>query len=102
MPNQESLAEIETGELIQAVDDARAALDLFKLPAALRTLVDTRLADLKAKDAATLTTAGGRAGAQVNLRTALDTLKALLRNGYNFMGGIPSYTTATCSTLSRP
>ena len=91
MPTQASLAEIETGELIQSVDDGRAANDPFKVPAALRTLVDARLTDLKTKDAATLTSAGGRAGAQVNLRTALDTLKALLRDGYNFIAGLPGY-----------
>ena len=91
MPNQATLAEIEIAELIQSVDDGRAPADPFKLPAMLRTSLDTRLADLKAKDAATLTTEGGRAGAQVALRTALDTLKDLLRDGFNFVAGLPSY-----------
>ena len=91
MPNQATLAEIEIAELIQSVDDGRAPADPFKLLPTLRTLLDTRLADLKAKDAATLTTEGGRAGAQVALRTALDTLKDLLRDGFNFVAGLPSY-----------
>jgi hypothetical protein len=91
MPNQETLAEIEIAELIQSVDDGRAANDPFKLQAGLRTLLDTRLTDLKAKDAATLTTEGGRAGAQINVRTALDTLNTLLHDGYNFIKGLPSY-----------
>ena len=47
MPNQTSLEQIEIGELTQAVDDARLAADPFKLSAGLRTLLDTRLADLK-------------------------------------------------------
>ncbi len=92
MPNQETLAEVEVAELIQSVDDGRAVNDPFKLPAGLRTLLDTRLTDLKAKDAATLTTEGGRAGAQINVRTALDTLNGLLHDGYNFVKGLPSYT----------
>lgn len=69
MPNQATLAEIEIAELTQTVDDGRAPTDAFKLLPSLRTLLDTRLADLKTKDAATLTTEGGRAGAQVALRT---------------------------------
>lgn len=59
MPNEASLAEIETAELILAVDDGRVSTDTFKLPAYLRTLVVTRLADLRTKDSATLITEGG-------------------------------------------
>lgn len=91
MSNRATLTEIEHAELIQSVDDGRAPADPFKLLPTLRTLLDTRLADLKVKDAATLTTEGGRAGAQVALRTALDTLKDLLRDGFNFVAGLPSY-----------
>ena len=50
MPNQQSLEQVELAELTQTVDDGRVAADPFKLSAALRTLLDTRLADLKAKD----------------------------------------------------
>ncbi|MEN9576845.1 MAG: hypothetical protein RL514_4700 [Verrucomicrobiota bacterium] len=91
MPNEASLAEIETAELILDVDDGRVPTDTFKLPTYLRTLVVTRLADLRTKDAATLITEGGRAGAQINVRTALDTLNVLLHDGYNFIKGIGSY-----------
>ncbi len=92
MPNEASLAEIETAELILAVDDGRAPTDTFKLPAYLRTLVVTRLADLRTKDAATLITEGGRVGGQINVRAALDALNGLLHDGYNFIKGIGSYT----------
>lgn len=61
MPNEASLVEIETAELSLAVDDGRVVTDTFKLPAYLRTLGVTRLADLRTKDAATLITEGGRA-----------------------------------------
>lgn len=49
MPNQTSLEQVELAELTQSVDDGRAAGDPFKLPAAERTLLNNRLADLKAK-----------------------------------------------------
>ncbi len=92
MPNEASLAEIETAELILAVDAGRAPTDTFKLPAYLLALVIARLADLRTKDAATLITEGGRVGGQINVRTALDTLNGLLHDGYNFIKGIGSYT----------
>jgi hypothetical protein len=91
MPNEASLAEIETAELIVAVDAGRAPTDTFKLPAYLLALVIARLADLRTKDAATLVTEGGRVGGQINVRTALDTLNGLLHDGYNFIKGLPSY-----------
>jgi len=62
MPNEASLAEIGTAELILTVDAGRAPTDTFKLPAYLLALVIARLADLRAKDAATLITEGGRVG----------------------------------------
>ncbi len=91
MPNEASLAEIETAELILAVDAGRAPAEAFKLPAYLLALVIARLADLRTKDAATLTTEGGRVGGQINVRTALDSLNVLLHDGYNFIKGLPSY-----------
>ncbi len=91
MPNEASLAEIETAELILAVDAGRVVTDTFKLPAYLLALVVARLADLRTKDAATLITEGGRVGGQINVRTALDTLNGLLHDAYNFIKGIGSY-----------
>ncbi len=90
MPNEASLVEIETAELSLAVDDGRVGTDTFKLTAYLLALVIARPADLRTKDAATLITEGGRAGAQINVRTALDTLNTLLHDGYNFIKGLPS------------
>lgn len=91
MPNVVVLEQIELAELAQFVDDGRDAADLFKLPAWLRTLLNVRLADLKAKDAATLLTEGDRATASGRMRAALDQLTLLLRDGYNFIQGIPSF-----------
>ena len=91
MPNQTSLEQIELAELTQTVDDGRVAGDPFKLPAALRTLLDTRLTDLQTKDSATLTSAGSRATASANMRAALDQLQKLLRDGYNFIQGLGSF-----------
>ena len=91
MPNQTSLEQVELAELTRTVDDGRVAADPFKLSAASRTLLDTRLADLKAKDVATLTSEGGRATASANVRAALDQLQKLLRDGYNFVQGLGSF-----------
>ena len=91
MPNQTSLEQIEMVELTQSIGDARAADDPFKLRAALRTLLDTRLAVLKTNDVATFSTEGGRATASRNVRAALDQLQTLLRDGYNFLQGLRGY-----------
>ena len=91
MPNQTSLEQIELAELTQSVDNGRVAADPFKLPTALRTLLDTLLADLKTKDAATLTSEGSRATASANVRAALEQLQKLLRDGYNFVQGLGSF-----------
>ena len=91
MPNQTSLEQIELAELTQSVDNGRAATDPFKLAATFRTLLDTVLADLKTKDAATLMTEGDRATASANVRAALEQLQKLLRDGYNFVQGLGSF-----------
>ena len=91
MPTQETPDQIEIAELTQSVANARAANDPFKLSAGLRTLLDNRLIDLKAKDAVTLLKEGDRATASANVRTALDTLETRLKDGYNFLQGLPSY-----------
>ncbi len=90
MPNLRSLELREQGELIQAVDNARAAGDPFKLDALLRALLDARLIDATAKDFLTFTTEGARLAASGTMRTAYNTLEIRLRDGYNFIKGIPS------------
>lgn len=91
MPNKETSLQIERGELIQTVDDSRDPADPFKLTAAMRSLVDTRLADLSAKDLVTSTSEAGRATASANIRTAFEQLNNLLHDGYNFIKAIPSF-----------
>ena len=100
MPNQFTLEQSELAELTQAVDDGRAAGDPYKLPAATRTLLDTRLADLKTKDAATLLTEGGRATASGLVRAALDQLRTLLKDGFNFVQGLGSFAIDDATRLS--
>jgi hypothetical protein len=99
MPNVLVLEQIELAELAQSVDDGRLAADPFKLPTALRTLLNLRLADLQAKDAATLLTEGGRATASGHLRSALDQLTVLLRDGYNFVNALPSFAISAADKL---
>ena len=100
MPTQDSLEQIEIGELIVSEDDVRVAGDAFKLGTALRALVVARLADAKTKDAATFITEGGRAGASLAARTALDTLKGHVRDGYNFVKGLGSYQITAADRLA--
>ena len=56
MPSLAKLERVEIGELIQSVDDGPDAADPReeKLMAAVRTLLNTRLADLKAEHATTI------------------------------------------------
>ncbi len=82
MRNEAVLEQIEVPELIQSVNDGRDPADPFKLPAYLRTLLNLRLADLKAKDAATLLKEGDRAAASAKVRSALEELRSLHQQGY--------------------
>ena len=88
MPKQEVQEQIEKGELIISVDDTRAANDPHKLQTYTRTLVVERLADLRVKEAATYSTAGGRAGASAQIRVALDELQTLHTEGYHRIEGL--------------
>ena len=77
--------EIEIGELIVQVDDVRAAGHPFKLAAELRTLEGTRLTVAKDKYSASLLSGGDEAASAERVAEALDKL----RNGYNFIKGVP-------------
>ena len=81
------------------MDDGRVAADPFKLIAATRTLLDARLTDLKTKDAATLTTEASRATASANVRTGLDQLRTLLKDGFNFVQGLGSFAITAADRL---
>ena len=71
MPTQDSLEQIEIGELIVSEDDGRAAGDAFKLGTALRALLVARLADAKTKDAARFITARRRVVALSNITSGV-------------------------------
>ena len=100
MPHEAVLEQIEVSQLIQSVDDGRTATDPLEFAAAPRTELNPRLADLKAKDAATLMTEGDRASASAKVRAALDALANHLRDGFNFVRGIVSYAISTPDRLS--
>ncbi len=89
MANKKVQEQVEKGELIIAVDATRAADDPHKLLAYMLALVIARLADLRLKDLATFTTESDRAAASGKIRAALDELRALLGDGYNFIQGLP-------------
>jgi hypothetical protein len=90
MADQATLDEIETAELIMQVDGARAAADPFKLPAAMLTLVTTRLGDCKGKNAALTMVEASTLGASQQRQQALDRLADLLRNGFAFIKSVAS------------
>ena len=91
MPSLASLEQIELTELAIAVDDGRAVGDSFKLPSLLRAPLVATLAELKGLNSAALQAEGSRSLASFNLRTALDQLKNLLRDGFNFVQGLGGY-----------
>lgn len=90
MPNADSLSAVAQGQLIQTVDTGRAAGDRFKMPAADRTLFDSRLADLQDKDNDTALTESDRAGGSSEARAAIDRLKELLHDGYRGIAALRS------------
>ncbi len=90
MPNQRSIELREQGELVQAVDNGLPAGHPFKLDTVLRAQLDARLLDQTDKDFLTSETRGESLAASGTMRTAYDTLELRLRDGYNFINGIPS------------
>ena len=90
MSDQATLDAIQTAELIEMVDATRPADDPFKLARALHDLLQTRLAEARTKNAASLIIGATTLGAAAQRQQALDRLAELLRNGYNAIGAVPS------------
>jgi hypothetical protein len=90
MPNADSLAAIGQMDLIQSVDDGRAASDPFKLPARLRSQLDADLHALEEADGDTALTESDRAGGSAAARAALTKLADFAREGFKFIDAIRS------------
>ena len=90
MPNAASLSAVSQGLLVQNVDDQRDAADHFKLPAFLRTEFDAGLTALSATDNDQVLTESDRAGGSAAARTAIDTMKQLLKDAFHGIKAIPS------------
>jgi len=90
MADRRTLDAIETAELILQVDTARVAGDPFKLAAAPNTLVTTRVADTKGKNAAAILMGASTVGASEQRKQAVDRLGELLRNGFKGIGAVAS------------
>lgn len=92
MSDQASLEAIETLELINGVDNPRTATDPFKLPAtgatSIKTLVTTRLADLKTKVGTIATASGSQTAGQVRFRRAVRHLQDGHRAGKRHLEGL--------------
>ncbi len=91
MANERVLDQIEKLELGIAADDARDPADIHKFTAALRALYYAgRLAAWRVAFQNAEMGEAFRAGASGRLRTALDRLDELHRDGFNFIKGILS------------
>jgi hypothetical protein len=88
MPTIQSLATVAQMHLVQTVDTARVAGDNFKLPALLRTQLNTDQVALESADSNTVLTESDRAGGSAAARVALDNLEDLLGEGHKFIGAI--------------
>jgi hypothetical protein len=88
MPNADSLAAIAQLNLIQTVDDGRAATETFKLTAWLRTQLDLDTAALEKADADTALTESDRAGGSAAARGALTKLEDYVKEGFKFIDAI--------------
>ncbi len=91
MSNQKSRSVSARARKIQDVDAPRPAADPFKLPAHLRVTHATDLAALDSADRDVQATRGADAFASPRVRLAIDTLQALLRQGYRAIDGLPDY-----------
>lgn len=81
----------EIAGMILQVDGTRQADDPFKLPAALRQVVVSRLAAYNADLAIQNDAGGNQTSAQDRYRNALNSLKLLERDVYNAIRGKPSF-----------
>lgn len=92
MARRDSDAAIQTARLIQTVDDGRSLQDAFKLTATLRHELDTRLTALINAENNQQGASGNRLRDSERVKTALPVLTNLLRDGYNHIKALPSYT----------
>ncbi len=91
MARRDSDAAIQTARLIQTVDDGRSARDRFKLTATLRTELDDRLVTLLQAESSQQGATGNRLRDSERVKEALPVLVSLLRDGFNHLKALPSY-----------
>jgi len=77
------------GNLVVSVDESRPPADFFKLPAALRTLIEADIAALESDDSGSHQAEGDRVEASGTARAAFEKLESALRLGYNGLTAIP-------------
>ena len=91
MARRDSDAAIQTARLIQTVDDGRDLKDNFKLTARLRSELDNRLAALLQAESNQQGATGNRLRDSERVKEALPVLVKLLRDGFNHVKALPSY-----------
>ncbi len=99
MPNEQVNDFITRLTTAQTVDNGRAAGSPFKLPATLRADLDADLTALKATEADTGPTEGGRAASVAAKRAALDELNRQHRGGYRGIAAIDETTITEAQRL---
>lgn len=92
MARRDSDAAIQTARLIQTVDDSRNVIDAFKLSPTLRMQLDQRLTSLITLENQQQGATGNRMRDSEKVKETLPILGNLLRDGYNHIKALPSYT----------
>jgi hypothetical protein len=89
MANEDTQAARQQAQKIQTVDTARPATDPFKLPTALRQLLDSRLTALDALGIVPDEVEGVRQGASGKVKAAYKELRVLLKEGFEGVKSTP-------------
>jgi hypothetical protein len=90
---------VRVAELIRSVDDSRLPADPFKLPAALRSAIETEYVALNALGGSQVLTEGERARNSQRYQAAIDDLKERLKEGFRHIQSRPDYELDAASRL---
>lgn len=95
MARRDSDAAIQTARLIQTVDDSRNLKDQFKLSPIMRDELNQRLTSLITLESQQQGATGNRLKDSETVKKTLPILADLLRDGYNHVKALPSYSITT-------
>jgi hypothetical protein len=90
---------VKVAELVRSVDDSRAAADPFKIPAVLRSTIETEYTALMALGGSQMMTEGERARHSQRYQSALADLTDRLKDGFRHIQSRPDYEVDAASRL---